>query len=418
MDPLSVTNAVADVSGQLVAEAHRIEWVDTTLRTASVVLGLMLLWAAIMSAVGVMLVPRPTNQRLATLLARAAEIFFKAMAHRARKYTHLDRILAVQGPTTVLLFLSLFLAVFLAAFGFLFFGITGCSPGEAFFRSGSSMTTLGVVNATGSATLTVMFVAGFMGTTVISVFIGFLMTLYSAYITRETFMSKLALLCGEPGWGPEFVVRAHKLKSNESETSVILAIDWICSMRVSQFIYPILNHFRSAVSRRHWTVTLLAILDSAALRLSIVEREKKMQLIRLLAEGAETFHILRLGEMARTSGNLDGKILSTWEIETDILESDARLDESVEAGLEREDWERAVDFIESHGVETNGNRDAAWKRFCRLRALYFQNAYYLTNTLSAVNAPWSGERHPAVDFPPAWPLLAAKYFGERSGIDL
>jgi len=381
-------------------------WIDFGLRALAVLIGLLLGWAAIMAAVGVMLVPRPSGQRLALVVERGLHIVFAVISRRARNYAQLDRILAAQGPATVLLFLAFFLVIFVVAFAFIFLGISTSSPLQAVARSGSSMTTLGVNDAPDPAAMIVMIIAAFTGTTVVSVFIGFLLTLYSAFTNRETFMSKLTLLCGDPGWGPELVVRMHKLKLKPDENTVISSIDWICGLRVNQFIYPILNHFRSPVAERHWAITLLAIMDSAAIRLSVVKNEGNLLLARLLAEGANAFHVLRLGEMARVSGRLSEHLSKTWDIEAAVLDAEKDSPHTPNPGISRKQWEHALQFMEKNGVPIVEDREAAWRRFCRLRSFYYENAYYLTHALSAINAPWSGKRHPAVEFPLRWPRLA------------
>lgn len=385
------------------------DWMLLFLRGTALIVGLLLLWAAIMAAVGVMLVPRPSNQRLAVWVSRACHLLFRTIAHRARNYVQLDRYLAVQGPATVLLYLALFLVIFVGAFTFLVYGVTGSPPLEAFYRSGSSMTTLGVVNASGFDALTVMFVAAFTGTTVISVFIGFLLTLYSAYTARETYMSKIGMLCGEPGWGPEMVVRLHRLETPLPHDETGKAIDWICAMRVSQYIYPLLNHFRSPVRDRHWVVTLLAILDAAAIRVAVIDGKISTGSVRLLAQGADTFHALKASEISGRANADTGDKLITWLIGEQIMgiKPDAQ---APDCGISRAEWDQAMKFLSDNGVMLLPDREASWQIFSRIRAYYFEPAYFLANHLSAVNAPWSGPRHPAFDFPAAWPYIARKTF--------
>lgn len=383
------------------------DWMATVVRAAALLLGLLLLWAAIMAAAGVMLVPRPSNQKIALLVSRFCHTLFKAIARRARSYEQLDRFLAVQGPTTVLLYLALFLGVFVTAFSFLFYGATGCSPAAAFYRAGSGMSTLGMVDITGAPGYIAMFVAAFTGTTVVSVFIGFLLTLYNAYTARETQMSKLAMVCGEPAWGPEMLVRIHILKLDWPEDAVESVIDWICAMRVSQYVYPLLNHFRSPVRDRHWTVTLLALLDAAALRMTAMAGGRNMAMVRVLAQGADTFHALKMSEVSRTAGGTSEGAMLSWAIEESLLtESEDGL--PPDAGITRAAWDQAVDFMVSNGVEVVADRDAAYKAFCRVRRHYVAPAYFLTNQLSAVKAPWTGPRHPAFEFPLVYPLVARK----------
>ena len=385
------------------------DWIGILLRAAAAFVGLLLLWAAIMAAVGVMLVPRPSSQKLALLVTRACHLLFRAVAHRASNYAQLDRLLAVQGPTTVLLYLALFLGIFVTAFAFLFYGATGCSPTAAFYRAGSGMSTLGMVDIAGAPGYIAMFVAAFTGTTVVSVFIGFLLTLYSAYTARETQMSKLAMICGEPAWGPEMLVRIHDLNLDWPADAVENVVDWVCAMRVSQYIYPLLNHFRSPVRDRHWTVTLLALLDAAALRMTTVVGGRNMAMVRVLAQGADTFQALKMSEISRTAGGTSEGAMLSWAIEESLL-NEAEDGLAPDAGITRAEWDNAVEFMVFHGVEVVADRDAAYKAFCRVRRHYVDPAYFLTNQLSAINAPWSGPRHPAFEFPLVYPLVARKWF--------
>jgi len=397
-----------------IAPAAGPDWIGVLLRSAAVIVGLLLLWAAIMAAVGVMLVPRPSSQRLALWVTRLCHTIFRAIAHRARNYVQLDRLLAVQGPTTVLLYLTLFLGIFVLAFSFLFYGATGCSPAAAFYRAGSGMSTLGMVDITGAPGFIAMFVAAFTGTTVVSVFIGFLLTLYTAYTARETQMSKFAMTCGEPAWGPELLVRMHALKVDWPPDAVEKSIDWLCGMRVSQYIYPLLNHFRSPVRDRHWAVTLLALLDAAALRLTTVAGGRNMDMVRLLAQGADTFHALKMSEMSRTAGGESEGAMLTWAIEESLM-AEADGSPVPDPGITRAEWDQAVDFMVAQGVEVVADREAAWRAFCRVRRHYVEPAYFLTNHLSAINAPWSGPRHPAFEFPLVYPRIARKTFAPGAG---
>ena len=388
------------------------DWENLLARGVALVVGLSLLWAAIMAAVGVMLVPRPSNQKLALWVSRACHFLFRAIAHRARNFVQLDRYLAVQGPATVLLYLALFLAIFVSAFAFLFYGVAGCTPLEAFYRSGSSMSTLGVVNASEPGALTVMFVAAFCGTTVISVFIGFLLTLYTAYTARETYMSKIALSVGEPGWGPETVARLQRLEGALTDNEVADCVEWICAMRVSQYIYPLLNHFRSPVRNRHWVATLLAILDATAIRAAAIEGKVSTDSARLLAQGAQAFRSLKDSEISRTSDSDSESNVVTWMIEEEMMGAKPGADAPA-CGISRADWDRAMQFLAANNVALLSDHEAAWQVFSRIRARYFEPAYFLAEHLSAVNAPWSGSRHPAYDFPQEWPYLSRHYFAKE-----
>lgn len=384
-------------------------FLNTALRTASLLGGAWLLWAAIMAAVGVMLVPRPTSGLLARLLARGLHVSFHFIASRLKDYETRDRILAVQGPSTVLLFLAVFLGIFVSAFAFIFYGITGLNFSQALYQAGSGMTTLGITETLGPWGLAVVFAAAFMGSTVISVFIGYLLTLYSAYTARETLMSELALLCGEPAWGPEFLVRLKLIQGSLDATSTEKLITWMCSLRVTHYIYSILNHFRSPVPTRHWVMTILSVLDAAAIRLAAMHGDPDLKLVRLIAEGADTLHMLRLSELARINARIETSGLSTWRIESEILHHKTGPGvPDQDPGITRSEWDWAMEFLSENGIDLKSDRDASWRVFCRLRSHYYQPAYFLAETLFAVHSPWSGSRNrkSSVGSATLWPQLA------------
>lgn len=393
------------------ASATQVDWIDVSLRFASLLAGLWLLWTTIATAVEVMLVPRPTSGLLSRLLSRGFQVFFHFCASRMRNYERLDRFLAMQGPTTVLLFLAIFLGIFVSAFAFVFYGVTGLGFPQALYQAGSGMTTLGITAPLGPWGLAVVFAAAFMGSTVISVFIGYLLTLYSAFTTRETAMSELALLCGEPSWGPEFLVRMKLIQDSVDESSHQRLICWICALRVSHYIYSILNHFRSPMPNRHWVVTLLSVLDAAAIRLAATREDPDLKLVRLIAEGADTLHMLRLSELARTNVHIDSHGMSTWRIESAILQHKPKSEKAAaDPGITRSEWDWAMDFLAENGIALKDDKEEAWKIFCRLRSHYYEPAYFLAEKLFAVNAPWTGPRSLKFlkDNRNIWPQLAAQ----------
>lgn len=142
-------------------------------------------------------------------------------------------------------------------------------------------------------------------------------------------------------------------------------------MCVSQYVYPLLNNVRSPVRDRHWTVTLLALLDAAAIRLTAVGGAKNTDLVRVLAQGADTFHALKLSEISRTQGGIFEGAMLTWAIEEELM---AAADDTPvpDAGITRDEWDQALDFMAAHGVELLPDREASWKAFCRARAHYMR----------------------------------------------
>lgn len=389
-------------------------WGDLVWRLGSLALGIWLLFAAVRAAVGVMLVPRPDYTLLAVMVGKATNVMFRAAARRARNYFLLDRMLAAQGPATVLAYLTLFLSIFVVAFALIFYGIGGSDFAEAVARAGSGMTTLGFDTVRRPLSLIVMFVAAFLGSTVIAVFIGFLLTLYAAYTAREAGISELALLTGEPAWGPEMVVRTRRVGDTPTASDVERWISWMCAMRVNQYIYPLLNHFRSPLPNRHWVTSLLALLDSVAIRLAAIDEQTLPSLVRFLAEGANTMHMLQRSETAYRTKPDHMTDITAWRFESEILSSSGPA--QGDPGVTRAEWDAAMDFLAANKVPLKADREAAWSTFARLRAHYAPPACFLADTLFAVPAPWSGARPSMRHFQvkTAWPQLAVQTgFGKK-----
>jgi hypothetical protein len=113
--------------------------------------------------------------------------------------------------------------------------------------------------------------------------------------------------------------------------------------------------------------------------------------------------------MSCTAGGTSEGAMLSWAIEESLLtETDCGL--APDPGITRAEWDAAVDFMVSHGIQVVADRDAAWKAFGRVRRHYVEPAYFLTNHLSAIDAPWSGPRHPAFEFPLVYPRIARKTF--------
>jgi len=381
-------------------------WEEIVWRAAALAVGIGLLWAAIRSSVGMMLVPRPTYTALAIVVTMVANRVFRGFARGSRNYFALDRLLAAQGPATVLFLLGLFLAIFVLAFALIFYGIGGSDFYAAFAQAGSGMTTLGFDPVTKPGAMLVMFLAAFMGSTIIAVFIGFLLTLYAAYTGRESGVSELSLLTGEPAWGPEMVVRTQRIGDHPDSAATAKWITWMCTMRVNQYVYPLLNHFRSPLPERHWVTSLLATLDAVAIRLAAVDAAPDPSFVRFLAEGADTMHMLRSSETIRRGTTAEEQSITAWRFESAILSPDAPV--TGDPCVTREDWDAAVKFLADNGVPLKADREAAWRTFARLRAQYAPPACYLADVLFAVPAPWSGPRPRMKHFTSRtmWPQLA------------
>ena len=105
--------------------------------------------------------------------------------------------------------------------------------------------------------------------------IAYLPTLYAAFNRRETEIGLLNSRAGSPSWGPELLARTYyALGSGTSTLDTLPELyaqweRWASDVTESHVTYSPLIWFRSADPLASWVTALLAVLDSAALYLSL-----------------------------------------------------------------------------------------------------------------------------------------------------
>ena len=165
----------------------------------------------------------------------------------------------------VLLFMS-WLLLLVLGFGLLVWWASGLDFGSALAIAGSSVFTLGIATASHPGAKTIEITAAGVGLLVVALEIAYLPALYNAFATRETEVTLLATRSGTPAWGPEILARHHML-GNIDELPPLYADweRWAAAVSESHANYPALIWFRSPVSSRSWLLSLVAMMDSAAL---------------------------------------------------------------------------------------------------------------------------------------------------------
>ncbi len=130
--------------------------------------------------------------------------------------------------------------------------------------------------------------------------IGFLPTIYSAYIEREVDVTMLGSVAGEPAWGPELLSRLTMSGGLENAPEVFHRWTEVSArLRMTHMTYPVLVWVRSGRSRRHYVVSLLAVLDAAALLVSLKPTLHKSGAVALLTQGGQAMQVLEIASVQR-----------------------------------------------------------------------------------------------------------------------
>lgn len=196
-------------------------------------------------------------------------------------------------------------------------------------------------------------------------------------------------------------------------------------------------YVRSPRAHRHFTVSLLAVMDAAALKVSLTSSLPRRDSYRLLLEGTQSFNLLyinffadrprrsRIPFVGRFLGGVHHTLpssltLPAWKDEIVAVHEAAAQDsaagmptegvrhlgagEEIPVQITRTEFDFAVEVLRCSGFPIERNPDEAWPTFKEARSRYEFPAYAIMRRLSAVPAPWTGGRTPATSA--IWPTLA------------
>jgi hypothetical protein len=257
-------------------------------------------------------------------------------------------------------------------YGLMFWPLINGGFGAALDLSGSSIFTLGFDSVSQPGPMALEFVAAGSGLAVVAIQISYLPTLYSTYNRRETLVTALAGRAGVPAWGPEILARHYLSEASATLPALYSAWETLAAdVAESHASYPWLMMFRSPNPLQHWVVSMLAILDSAALYIALAPGRVPAEARQCLRMG-----YLCLRDLAREMGL--------------AVDDDPRPDDPI--ALTFEQFSRGVEHLRRAGFPLERETADAWPDFRGWRVNYETAAYKLADYLVAVPAPWSGKR--------------------------
>ncbi len=399
---------------------------DLLSRTGIFIIGLFVVVITMVSLLRTVIVPRPLQSSLSGFVMWAVWWTTRGISALRRTYRGRDQVLAWTGPIMILMMLLAWLIGFLIGYAMLIYGISGMAFGQAMRQSGSSLLTLGFAGGTTEDQTIIDFVAATTGPVIIAMIIGYLPTIFQTYLEREVLVTTVSTIGGEPTWGPEFLARAS-LAGADDEIPRHFAewAEWAARLRLTHMTYPTLMYVRGSRANRHYVVALLAMLDAAALKISLTRSDERHDAYRLLLQGSAAFETLYLVLGAPKKGrhripivgnhiplkNAPPAITTPLPAWTDDLRAvhaasaadstfamsrmhaqQLGLDRSRNSTLTRDQFDRAVAMIRESGMQIDRDLDEAWAMFRDIRKEYEFPAYGLAIKLDVAPAPWTGPR--------------------------
>ncbi|MHB1875301.1 MAG: hypothetical protein ACYCPF_10655 [Streptosporangiaceae bacterium] len=335
--------------------------------------GVVLLALTAASVIATFMIPRATHARLNKVVSNAVYGFFALLTAWVQDLARRERILSVSAPALLLSLLITWLACLFAGFTLMLWPLVG-GFGLALREAGSSLFTLGFAYPPAPGATAVVFIAAAAGLAVLALLISYLPLLYTAYNRRETQVTMLEALAGAPPWGPELLAR-QVLIDNLATLPDLYArwTEWAADIAESHVNYRALMYFRSTVPSASWLLSLLAVLDGAALHLALNPASAPSEARPLLRVGYLT--------MRQLAGSL-GLAAPQDPAPGDPIE------------LTRAEFDDAVRWLAAAGWRAERSADEAWPHFHGWRVNYEAAAYQLALHLDVAPALWSGPRRP------------------------
>lgn len=347
--------------------------------------GLILLIGTSANLLRTMVVPRGLHTYLASWSRASVRFLLRRVATPFGDYEAYDRVLAWLAPLILMMMLASWLIGMFVSYGLLVYAFSGMNLGLSLREAGSSLFTLGFASTARLRLSALDFMAAATGPVVIALQISYLPTLYGAYNRRETEVTLLQSRAGEPAWGPELLARQSLVSVESALPELYQAWERLAAeIGESHANYPVLLAFRSPQPYRSWIVGLMAVMDAAAIHLSISPRSAPPEARLVLRAG---FTALR--DIAR------------------VVNIPYNPDPEPEAGIQLSyaEFAAAVDMIHSSGFQAERPADLAWPHFQGWRVNYESIAYELCRRTDAVPALWTGPRDfPGGPIPPRRPV--------------
>ncbi len=347
------------------------------MRWLAVLPGVVLVVGTALSVLRSLVVPRASRNLLLTVVGgKLVAPTFNWVAFRRRDWRDQERILAYAGPVALLLLFGTWLVGFYLGYALMLWPVDHVAFSGALREAGSSVLTLGTASSSRPLATAVDYAAAATGLLVVALEIAYVPTLYGAFNRREVQVTLLQARAGLPAWGPELLAR-HQMTEMVDRVDILYRDweTWAADLSESHTNYPILLFFRSPHPLRSWILAALAVLDSAALYLSVSPQAAPIDARLVLRMGFES-----LREIADVLG-----------IPHD---PDPRPGDPI--ALTEAEFQAGIDRLTQAGFPMERSAAEAWAHFSAWRVNYESIAYTLSRNLNAAPAPWSGARRPGI----------------------
>jgi hypothetical protein len=331
------------------------------------------------AAIRTFVVPRGSFVLFTFLVFQGVRRVLAPFAPARRGYEARDRVFALYAPVALLALPAVSLVVVFGGYACMFAGIGARDWRTAITTSGSSLLTLGFEHPSDLPSVFLAFSEAAIGLGILALVIAYLPTIYNAFSRREVAVTELAIRAGTPPTPGEWLVRAHLtgfLTMMDSFWDAWLA--WFTEVQETHTTYGALAYFRSPNPHRHWVTAAGAVLDTASIRLAVLDIPWTPNAPLCVRSG-----YLALREIAGFFG---------YDYEDDPAPGDP-------ISVTRDEFDEVCDRLLAAGLPLKSDREQAWRDFAGWRVNYDAVLLALASLVGAPYAPWVSDRSPRRPLP-------------------
>jgi len=344
------------------------------LRILVAALSVALIVGAFLSALRTFVAPRAIYDRLTTAVFTAMRHLFALLLRGPRSEEARERLLVFYAPVSLLALPVVWLSCLLIGYTGLFWGLGAATWHAAFTMSRSSLLTPGFDSAGVPFTTVVAFSETMLSLLLAAILVSYLPALYGAYSQREAAVTGLETLAGSPPSPVTMLTRYHRIAGIDRIDEVWERwLAWFELVQESHTSLQPLVFYRSPEPERSWVTAAGAVLDTAALVASTLERPRDPQAELCLRGG---YLCLR-------------RIAGSFAIP---YANDPAPDAPI--SVTRAEYDAVYDGLARVGVPLKADREQAWRDFAGWRVNYDGALVALAVLTVAPPAPWSSDRAP------------------------
>jgi hypothetical protein len=343
-------------------------------RVASFIVGVYIVVGTLLSAIKTFVVPRSINVWLTRMIFRSWFAVFQMRMRHANTYEQRDRMMALFAPIALLSLPLVWVICNLVGFMFIDWALHPMSLDEVFRLSGSSLLTLGFVLPPTTPLMIASFTEAAIGLVLVALLISYLPTMYTAFSQRELAVSRLEPRADIPPSPVTIITRVYLNDSRGLESLDDLWETWetwFAQISETHTSLAALTFFRSPRPDVSWVTAAGAILDTAALIESTIDKPRDVRARLCIRAG---FTSLRhICDLFRITYNHD-------PAPTDPI------------SITRAEYDEVYDQLKAAGLKLVADRDQAWRDYSGWRVNYDVPLLALAELTMAPYAPWVSDR--------------------------